>query len=178
MKVAVLAVRFPSGWKAVAGEDPAALKAEFRSIKDRGSLMDPETKECADLVYFFDTAGALARKFLAAPETVAAIAESKQRATVEATTKEHARAEQAAATEGRAQAVAVAEKAVAVIATEIARLGAAAPAPEPVAPAPKPVAAAPAPVPEPVAPAPETSEEQDPTAARFGASRPAKAARK
>lgn len=123
MKVAIIVAKFPSGWRALlAGEDIAEVKAAFKAVKVEGALVDEG--EAASAVLFFDTGGNMRRKMLRTPEQRAELAAGKEAFVIAEKAKEQKLAAAAAAAEGSNAARALAEKAVALVTSEIAGAGA------------------------------------------------------
>ncbi len=114
MKVAVVLAKFPSGWRAlVVGEDPAAIRKDFKAVKVAGSLV--HEGEAAEVALYFDSAGTMMRKFLRTPDANEAVEAAAEAEEERIALLAEAKLDEIAQADGRAQAVAIAEKAVAVI---------------------------------------------------------------
>jgi hypothetical protein len=173
MKLATVLAKTASGWKTIhAGEDIVAIRKAFKAIKVAG--VHVVGSEPAEVAFYFDSGGTMMRKILRTPEERAAVDSSREHGIADIADAERARADEAAVKEGRENAVAIAEKAVAVIATEVVKAASPAPAAAPgvVTPsAPAAPASSSTPVPAaPVAAATEDDDTSDPEA-RFGGSR-------
>lgn len=119
MKVAVVIAKFASGWRALlVSENIAEVKAAFKAVKVEGALVDQD--EAAEAVMFFDSSGNLRRKFLRSPEQLAAVESGREAFAAAETGKARKLIADAAKADGTAQAQAVAKKAVALIAAELA----------------------------------------------------------
>jgi hypothetical protein len=186
MKVAVIIAHTASGWKLLSvGDDISALKQSFKDMKIAGQHAIGE--EAADVAVYLDTGGNVRRKRLNSADETKRVDAANHKVATDAAAAQRARAEQQAAASGRAQATEIAQKAVAVVAAEVARIaGAEAPGDAPLAatkPAPAAVspgtAKAPAPA-APAAPAPataaavaiESDEDSGDAAERFGGKKP------
>lgn len=119
MKVAVVIAKFPSGWRALCvGEDIGAIKSAFKTVRGEGVLVHKE--EIAEVAMLFDSAGNIRRKFLRTPEARDALEAGKDAFASAAAAKEQKLAADAAAADGTAAARKIAEKAVALVTSEIA----------------------------------------------------------
>lgn len=123
MKTGVILVRTQSGWKSLAaGDDIAALRSRFKEIACARAL--PVGDEHATEAIYFDTAGLTKRKRLDSPAARAAVSAANGAVESAQQQAELRAAEAAARSSGKAQAVEIAQKAAAVIVSEIRSLGA------------------------------------------------------